>query len=132
MRWILNRWVSGSLCTMLMTGAFFALWYHAASAPDDAVREITIGSHGWYLAEHRVGSQAYYTLRSGLGNTPWDGDYGNRPASLLCYQLGEEDTLLLQRLDGSVLRIDLRSGSYAEIPPPSTPPAPLSSLFPAE
>lgn len=129
---LLNRWVGGTLCTLLPAGAFFALWYHAVNAPDDAVREITIGSPDWYLAEHHVGPKAYYTLRSSLGNTPWDVHYGNRPASLLYYQLGEDSTLLLQRLDGRILRVDLRSGLFAEIPPPSTPLAPLSALFPAE
>lgn len=129
---LLNRWVGGTLCILLPAGAFFCLWYGSVNAPDDAVREISLGSPDWYLAEHRVGPKAYYTLRSGHGNTPWDASYGNRPASLLYYRLGEDGTLLLQRLDGSVLRVDLRSGSFAEIPSPSAPLAPLSALFPAE
>lgn len=132
MRFFLHRWVGSALCILLPAGAFFCLWYGSVSTPDDAVREITLGSPDWYLAEHRVGPKAYYTLRSRLGNTPWDASYGNRPASLLYYRLGEDGTLLLQRLDGSVLRLDLCTGTFGEIPPPSIPLAPLSALFAAE
>lgn len=129
MRVLLNRWFSGALCFLLIVAAFWWLWYRAVNAPDDAVREILIGSPDWYLAEHRVGPKAYYTLRSDRGNTPWDARFGNRPASLLYYQRGEDGAFLLQRLDGTVFRLDFRTGTYEETPPPSTPLAPFSDLF---
>lgn len=129
MKLLLNKWVGGTLGGLLTVGCFLALWFCSVNAPDDAVREIAIASPDWYLAEHRVGPKAYYTLRSDRGNTPWDEVYGNRPASLLYYQL-TDDTLLLQRLNGSVLSVDLRTGSYHEVSTPSTPFTPLSALFP--
>lgn len=132
MRVLLNRWFSGALCSLLIVAAFWWLWYRAVNAPDDAVREILIGSPDWYLAEHRVGPKAYYTLRSARGNTPWDARFGNRPASLLYYQLADGGILLLQRLDGSVLELDLCTGSYRDASAPSVPLTPLSALFSSE
>lgn len=131
MKGLLNRWTLGALAVLLLLSAFAALWHVSVHAPDDAVQEIRIGtetSPDWYLAEHRVAGKAYYTLRSARGDTPWDARYGSRPASLLYLQC-EEETLLLQRLDGSVLRLDLRTGAFSDAPTPSEPLLPLSALF---
>lgn len=131
MRGLLHTWTIGTAAVLLLLGAFVALWFFSVHAPDDAVREIRIGSAtspDWYLAEHRVAGKAYYTLRSARGDTPWDARYGKRPASLL-YLQREEESLLLQRLDGSVLRLDLRTGTFSDAPSPSEPTIPLSSLF---
>lgn len=122
----------GLLAVLLTAGCFVALWYVSVHAADDSVREVVIGAPDWYLAEHRVGPEAYYTLRSARGNTPWDTRYGNRPGSWLYLQQAGDDALLLQRLDGTVLRLDLRSGSYRQAPAPSEPLAPLSAFFSAE
>lgn len=132
MRLLRHKWLCAVLGVMVAVDSFLLLWFCTADTPDDAVHEIPIGASDWYLAEHCVGSKAYYTIRSARGNTSWDKRYGNRPASLLYYQLADDGTLLLQRIDGSVLRLDLLSGSWQEAPVPDTPLAPLSVLFSVE
>lgn len=125
------RWLCYIVAVLLPACCFLALWLLSLHAPDDAVSEVCIAAPDWYLAEHRVGSQAYYTLRSVRNDTPWDARYGHRPGSWL-YVRQDGDFLFLQRLDGTVLRIHLRTGDYGEVPPPSEPFAPLSSFFPGE
>lgn len=121
---------------LLAAGAFVALWYGSVTAPDDSVREICVGSEtapDWYLAEHHVAGKAYYTLRSGRGNTPWDERFGARPGSWLFLLRGESGSeaneLLLQRVDGSVWRVHLLTGEVEEAPAPALPMIPMGALF---
>lgn len=123
------RWLCAVLSVLLTAGCFLALWFCSVSAPDDAVREISIGRPDWYLSEHRVGAETYYTLRSARGDTPWDICYGNSPASLLYFRREGEESLLLQRLDGSIFRIDFCTGRFCEAPMPSEPMEPLQKAF---
>lgn len=121
---------------MVVLSGFGALWYASITAPDDSVREICVGSveaPDWYLAEHRVAGEAYYTLRSGRGNTPWDARFGARPGSWLFLLRGESgwepNELLLQRVDGSVWRVNLFTGEVKEAPAPAKPMIPMGELF---
>lgn len=121
---------------LLTAGALVALWYGAMTAPDASVREICVGSAAapdWYLAEHGVAGKAYYTLRSGRGDTPWDARFGARPGGWLLMLRGEsgceQDSLLLQRADGSVWRVNLLTGAVDEAPVPSLPMIPMKQLF---
>lgn len=126
----------GVVAGLLTAGALVALWYGAISTPDASVREICVGSAAspdWYLAEHRVAGKAYYTLRSGHGNTPWDERFGARPGSWLFLLRGESGSepneLLLQRVDGSVWRVHLLTGEVEEAPAPALPMIPMGALF---
>lgn len=136
MKSFFRLFAASSLCLLLTVGAFFALWYGAYSMPDEGVSEICVGSQAapdWYLAQHRVAGKAYYTLRSGRGNTPWDRSFGNRPGSWLYFRRGEsgaeENEIFLQRVDGCVWRVDLLTGAVNEIPPPCEPLLPMELLF---
>lgn len=130
------RWGLGVGSALLTAGCFVALWYGAVTTPDDSVREICVGSVAapdWYLAEHRVEGKAYYTLRSGRGDTPWDERFGARPGSWLFLLRGESgreaNELLLQRVDGSVWRVNLFTGEVNEAPVPAMPMIPMGELF---
>lgn len=132
----LARLLLGFGTALLMSGGFAALWYGSVTAPDDRVREICVGSEtapDWYLAEHYVAGKAYYTLRSGRGNTPWDEHFGARPGSWLFLLRGEsgsdQNELLLQRVDGSVWRVHLLTGEVEEAPAPALPMIPMGELF---
>lgn len=136
MKPVLLRFLLGFGAALLTAGCFVALWYGSVTAPDDGVREICVGSVAapdWYLAEHRVAGKAYYTLRSGRGNTPWDKRFGARPGSWLFLLRGESgrepNELLLQRVDGSVWRVELQTGEVDEVPVPSEAMLPMEVLF---
>ena len=129
-------WCVGVVGVLVTVGGFAALWYASVTAPDDRVREICVGSEtapDWYLAEHHVAGKAYYTLRSGRGNTPWDERFGARPGSWLFLLRGESGSepneLLLQRVDGSVWRVHLLTGEVEEAPAPALPMIPMGALF---
>lgn len=118
-----------------VSACFIGLWRYAVTLPDDAVREICIGSVAypdWYLAEHRVQGAVYYTIGSGRGDTPWDKRFGNRPGSWLYGRSLSERELLLQRADGSTWRLDRRTGEVREDPAPSLPLLPLGDLIAAD
>lgn len=132
---LVRLWL-GLGAALLTAGGFVALWYGAVTTPDDSVREICVGSSAapdWYLAEHRVAGKAYYTLRSGRGNTPWDERFGARPGSWLFLLRGESgcepNELLLQRADGSVWRVNLFTGAVEEASVPARPMIPMGALF---
>lgn len=120
------------LVLLLSVGAWVAFWWQSSTRPDDAVREVCIGTAAcpdWYLAEKRVQGAVYYTVYSRRGDTPWDRRFGNRPGGWLYGQSLSGGELILQRTDGSTWALDLRTGEYREVPPPQEPLAPLGSLI---
>lgn len=120
------------LAVLLTAGVWVAFWWQSATRPDDAVREICIGSAAypdWYLAEKQVAGAVYYTIYSRRGNTPWDRRFGDRPGGWLYGQSVSASQLLLQRTDGSTWRLDRCTGEYREVPPPQEPLIPLGGFF---
>lgn len=116
----------------LAVGSFVGLWRQAVTAPDDAVREICIGTSefpDWYLAEKQVEGARYYTVYSRRGNTPWDMRFGNRPGGWLFGGAMPNAAFMLQRTDGRTWTLDFATGAVEETSLPDYPLPPLRSLF---